>query len=95
MKKAENHTYCKIRVTDNGNERQTCQNCCVWLPGVIKGGGSKNYNFELEVKKAENRTYFKVRVTDNGNERKPCQSCCVWIPGAIKGVCTTTTFCWK
>ena len=38
MKKSGNHTYCKVRVTDNGNERLPCQNCSVWLSGAIKGG---------------------------------------------------------
>ena len=38
MKKAGNHTYCKVWVTDNGNERLPCQNCCVWLASAIKGG---------------------------------------------------------
>ena len=45
MKKSGNHTYCKVRVTDNGNERLPCQNGCVWLSGAIKGGGALKYNF--------------------------------------------------
>ena len=42
-KKAENHTYCKDRVADDGNERLPFQNCCVRLSGAIKGAEALNY----------------------------------------------------
>ena len=43
MKKAENRTYFKVRVADDGNERLPFQNCCVRLSGAIKGAEALNY----------------------------------------------------
>ena len=83
MKKAGNHTCCKVRVIDNGHERLHAKTTAFSFQAPSRG--ALNHNFEMEKKKAENHTYCKDRVADGGNERLPFQNCCVRLSGAFKG----------
>ena len=56
-------------ISDNGNERLSCQNYCVWLEGVIKGGCLVTTGI-AENKKGKNYTDCTNWVTHDGNTFK-------------------------